>query len=421
MTSATGIRILTALIACAMIAGCGPRRVILGEDEVRRLDVFAQAAMITSVHQESHPTIGEFVRLGVEEMARYAARRGYEVELPRVDPGVFDDDEAAVQYFHRCYRQFTKHTRIPPDSLVLGAARFAIETCNPNGAVIDSRDGVIGATIAQREKGIVVFPAPGSPAHAAGVRSGDLVVAVDGHRTAGASLARFVEWARGPAGSECTLEIRRPGVDDLFETRVVRSTSFDLLPALKTQLVRTGVGYVKLRRVDRRTGVQLVNALESLRRDEGIQSLILDLREVGPARFEDACAVIDVFLATGRVAGARWNDRIKEEVVDATGLATLPATEMIALVGPGTSFAGELIAGALQESGRATLLGMRTAGAGLITRSFPIGEHKRLWMPVGRYLLPSGRSFGQSGVEPDLHFAGAGREAVTAAADSLDS
>jgi carboxyl-terminal processing protease len=348
-------------------------------------------------------------------MARYARDRGFDVAAPDTE-----GDDGMV-YFYRGLKHVVNETGLSSDSLALGGTRFAIAAVDPRCALLEPAgkdDARISVDIAAGNGGVVVFPSAGGPAYLAGLRCGDVVVSVDGASMAHAHLAEFIRRARGPDGSECTLTFHRPGSDSLRTVTVARSVHDHTDPGLNPQFVRRGVAYVKLRTIERGTGTKLVYALEQLLLEAPIGGLVLDLREAhGGSRFEEACAIADVFLAAGRIAAVDWFNG-EHDVYDARAPVTLRDRRIIALIGPGTGLGGELVAAALRYNNRAVLLGRPTAGAGLAYRLLPAGGFE-MWMPAGRFLLPSNESFDGTGIEPDISFAGQGRAAIDAAVDQL--
>lgn len=410
--AAMGAAVVAALLLGA--AACGPRRVIVSDAVHASGAVFERASVWMTTWSETPPRVSEFCALGVDGLVRHARARGYAVQpLPPAAP------ESDLRHFYRNLEHIADETGLPTDSLVVDATRYAIHAVDPNAGLIDPETDGIAAGVAPREDvGVTLFPQAGGPAYMAGLRCGDVVERVDGLPVEG--TGQFIEAVRGEEGTRCTLTYRRPGDTGLRTATVTRGRLDTIDPGFNPQFVHSGVAYVKVRAIWRRTGGDLVSTLEMLRGEEPIDAVVLDLREAhGGERFEDVCAVADVFLSSGRIATAAWFNG-GDETCRARAPATLSGRRMVVLVGPGTGLGGELLAAALRTNGQAVLLGQETAGAGMPVRPLPVAD-MQLWMPMGRYLTAAGDALEGRGIEPDVQFDGSGREAVDAAIAYLEN
>ena len=245
----------------------------------------------------------------------------------------------------------------------------------------------------------VVEPVEGSPAEEAGVLAGDEIVAVDGVRLDAVGKDGLLDRIKGRRGTIVVLTLLREGaeVDIPVRRDQVRTKS------VKARMVGAGVGWVKLERFQRRTADELKRALAELRDENGgpLTGLILDLRDNPGGYLNQAVAVADVWLNEGLIVSTLGRER-----AEPPGRARSPGTDketpIVVLVNGGSASAAEIVAGALQDQARATLVGYTTYGKGSVQQFFDLPDGSALKLTTARYYTPSGRSIHGSGIEPDL-------------------
>ncbi len=234
---------------------------------------------------------------------------------------------------------------------------------------------------------------PDGPALAAGLRDGDAVVAIDGRSVADIGGARLRDALRGRIGSTVRLEVARG--DERRSLTVVRAKLRD--PEVRSALLGEA-GYLALSRFGDRAGAELAAALADLRR-RGATAFVLDLRGNGGGYGDEATAVAALFLA-GPVFVTR--DRSgTPKVARATMAAPFPE-RLAVLVDGDTASAAEIVAGALQDAGKATIVGQRTFGKGLVQSIFPLPDGSALKITTARYTTPKGRDIDRVGIVPDV-------------------
>lgn len=239
-----------------------------------------------------------------------------------------------------------------------------------------------------------------SPAKDAGVRPGDVIVTVDGESTAARSLEVNVSHIKGDAGSKVRLQIRRKGEARLIELTLTRRDIS--VPETKTRLIhRDGqtVGYVELYDFAQGVGDTVRDDVRSLQ-ERGAQSIVFDLRFNGGGLISEAVDVTSVFLQDGVVVTTEGLHSPKQ-VYSANGHA---ATDLplVVLVNQYTASASEITAGALQDHDRATIVGARTFGKGLVQTMLELPGGASLKMTTAVYLTPDGRDINHKGIEPDV-------------------
>ncbi len=245
----------------------------------------------------------------------------------------------------------------------------------------------------------IVAPMPGSPAEEAGVEAGDIVVGVDGEDVAGIDPSLVVRRILGPKGTTVRLTLRREGTPDPFEVSVIRGSI--LVPSVESEMLDGDVAYVQLLTFGDETTSDLRAALRALMA-ENPRGLVLDLRGNGGGYLNTAVEVTSEFLAEGVVLTERFGDG-KEEVYRASagGLAT--EIPMVVLIDAGSASASEIVAGALQDHGRAILVGETTYGKGSVQDWITLGgDGGAVRVTVARWYTPSGRQINEAGLLPDL-------------------
>ncbi len=300
------------------------------------------------------------------------------------------------------------------DAMVQGATAGMVETLgdehtawlNPQMAKLMSEDlsGTfegVGATVDMVDDRLtIVRPLPGSPAERAGLRAGDVIVAVDGKPLGKTTLLEAIMLIRGPAGSTVRLQVQRPtdsGFEE-FEVKVRREKI--TLPTVESELLPGEIGYIRLTEFNSLAAGEVQKALRELDR-QGMKGLILDLRDNPGGYLDTAVEIADEFLEEGLIVTER--DR-RGEGDDYTarrgGLAT--RVPLVVLVNKASASASEIVAGAIQDQGRGTLIGEQTFGKGSVQLTFTLRDGSSLHITVARWFTPSGRLIDGEGLMPDI-------------------
>ena len=264
-------------------------------------------------------------------------------------------------------------------------------------------DGV-GLEVSQEAGGIVVVaPLADSPAERAGILAGDRIVAVDGAPTKEMPVGEAARRMKGAAGSQVVLAIERPGLQEPRSFTLVRdhvrTTSVDW------RVLDRGAGtvYVRIRSFQDRTDRELRQALDGARKEMGgpIQGLVLDLRNNPGGLLEQAVKVADRFLSKGVIVTTESRGK-PPEVEQAHEKDTEPGYAIVLLVNRGSASASEIVAGALQDHGRAVVAGVRTFGKGSVQTIVELDDGSALKLTVARYFTPNHRSIQERGIAPDV-------------------
>lgn len=253
---------------------------------------------------------------------------------------------------------------------------------------------------------MVVAPIDDTPAHRAGIRSGDQIWKIDGAFARNLSLMEAVKRMRGPKGTRVTLTIIRTGVSRPFAVPLVRDV-------IQTRSVRSkqlapGYGYVRISHFQEGTGEEFGNILKEMRRQNGgvLQGVVLDLRNNPGGLLEEAVAVANHFVGdrpdNALIVSTRGRDQESDVAYRATIGEKEPHYPVVVLVNSGSASASEIVAGALQDHGRAVVMGETTFGKGSVQSILQLPGGAGIKLTTARYYTPTGRSIQASGIVPDI-------------------
>jgi carboxyl-terminal processing protease len=248
----------------------------------------------------------------------------------------------------------------------------------------------------------VVSPRDGSPAASVDIKPGDLIFSIDKEATYDMTLPEIEQKLRGPADSEVTLMVRR-GSDKPVEVKVKRASPANF-QTVEKRLESGNIGYIRLAAFEAGTPDALAAAIKDLRQQAGnkLIGFIVDLRNNPGGSFDDAVKAADTFIDKGDIAIVKSRKGESTKHVAATPGDLANGQPIVALVNGGTAREAELMAGALQDSHRAVLLGTKTFGESAIETLIPLNGEGAIRLTTSRYLTPSGRTIHGKGLEPDL-------------------
>jgi carboxyl-terminal processing protease len=284
-----------------------------------------------------------------------------------------------------------------PYTSYLAPERYTEFTDSLNGAG-QTFEG-IGAEVSVRGGQLmIVGPLPGSPAIKAGVKPGDIVLKVDGQPTDGLDLLEAVELIRGPKDSTVILTILRAGSLRSLDIHVVRDTIE--LTSVLARMQQDGVGYIRLSTFDVVTVPGLIQSIADLRAT-GARGLILDMRNNTGGLVDAAVGVVSEFVADGLVCTG-CNPGAEEDLHRVSGTGTALDLPLVVLVNAFSASASEIVAGALQDHGRAQIIGSTTFGKGSVNLLLPLETGSGLYVTVARWFTPAGQVIEGNGITPDI-------------------
>ncbi|MEO0754418.1 MAG: S41 family peptidase [Pseudomonadota bacterium] len=250
----------------------------------------------------------------------------------------------------------------------------------------------------------IVSPMDDSPASRARLQSGDLITAVDGSPVIGQSVSDAVKDIRGPVGTDIVLTIMRTGqepFDVTLQREVIRPKS------VTWRADDNNIAYIRISTFNDRTTELLDEAVEGIEAELGQPNgIILDLRNNGGGLLDQAVSVSDMFLSGGEVVSTQGRRQTDVERYNARAGEVFRDVPIVVLINEGSASASEIVAGALQDRGRAKVVGMTSFGKGSVQTVIPLGAEKgAIRLTTARYYTPAGRSIQTTGIEPDIEIA----------------
>ncbi len=328
--------------------------------------------------------------------------------------GYASESYEELKIFAEVLTQVKKHyvEEVQTNDLVYGAVRGMLKTLDPHSAYMTPEmykemkvetkgefEG-LGIQIGIKDHHVtVIAPIEGTPAHAAGVESGDVILKVDETPTKDLTLMEAVQRMRGPKGTAVTLTVEREGASDTLSFTLIRDTI--KIRSVRSRTLDDRIGYVRISQFQESTPKDLGRELVKLQ-DEGTQGLILDLRNNPGGLLSAAVGVSEQFLPRDTlVVSVKGRDGRKDEY---RANPPLDAREhpMIVLVNQGSASASEIVAAAMQDWGKAVILGKTTFGKGSVQTILPLSDGSGLRLTTAKYYTPSGESIHSVGVKPDI-------------------
>jgi carboxyl-terminal processing protease len=339
-------------------------------------------------------------------------------------PQVFSKARAAASDTYRQLNLFGdifEHVRaqyvekVDDAKLIEAAINGMLTSLDPHSAFLDIKNfrdmqtqtrgefGGLGIEVTLEEGVVkVISPIDNTPAARGGVQPNDLITHLDGDPVKGLTLEQAVDKMRGPVNTAITLRITRKGVEKPVEIKLVREVISIRNARWK---IEDDVGYIRLTSFQgERTIEQLRQAVKEIKEKipaDKLKGYILDLRNNGGGLLDQAIAVSDAFLDRGEIVSTRGRTDGSTRHNARTGDLT-DGKPLIVLINGGSASASEIVAGALQDHKRATLLGSRSFGKGSVQTVIPIGNFGALKLTTARYYTPSGRSIQAKGIQPDI-------------------
>jgi carboxyl-terminal processing protease len=273
----------------------------------------------------------------------------------------------------------------------------------------------IGAVVSlQDEKVVIVSPFPGSPAEKAGLKSGDIILEINGEPITGLSLDVAVSKIRGPTGTAVKLLILHAGESQPVEIEVTRAIVE--LPSVVYEM-RGDIAYIIINQFTERTDTELVPVIQKLKEDKA-KGIVLDLRDNGGGWLDTVIRVASHFISEGVIVKVRSNEGIIETPEAIPGLETTDLP-MVVLVNNYSASGSEVLAGALQDHHRALITGNTTYGKGSVNTPVQLSDGSGLYITIARWLTPDDRLIEGQGIEPDVKLELTGEAEIQWAIDYL--
>ncbi len=249
----------------------------------------------------------------------------------------------------------------------------------------------------------VVAPIDDTPAHKAGVLAGDIITHLDDEPVQGLTLNQAVEKMRGPVNTKIRLKIMRKGIDKPTEVTIVRDII--RVRSVRSRIENDEVAYVRVTQFNEQTTDGVKKALSDMQSQMGdkLKGFVLDLRNNPGGLLDQAISVSDAFLEKGEIVSTRGRNAEETQRFNARAGDLSKSKPIIVLINGGSASASEIVAGALQDHKRATVIGTRSFGKGSVQTIIPLGSgNGALRLTTARYFTPSGRSIQAKGISPDI-------------------
>jgi carboxyl-terminal processing protease len=299
--------------------------------------------------------------------------------------------------------------------LLASAVRGIMDGLDPHSEYLDSKSlveltelttgrfGGIGVELGLVDGLItVIAPIDDSPAKRAGLTSGDALVRLDDKPIKGKTLTQIAKALRGEPGTQVRLAIRRDAFEDLLEMELTRSVIN--VTSVRGHWLEPGYAYVRISQFQTTTPADLQDTLHRLTgaTDEVLRGLVLDLRDNPGGVLQASVSVADVFLTDGLIVYTEGRQPSADLRYKATGDDMLAGAPIAILVNHGSASASEVVAGALQDHGRAVVVGKPSFGKGSVQTVLPLDGSRAIKLTTALYYTPDGRSIQHTGIQPDI-------------------
>ncbi len=324
-----------------------------------------------------------------------------------------DELRSFTEVFSRIKKDYVEE--VSDKTLLENAIRGMLSGLDPHSSYLDPEHfkelqvgtsgefGGLGIEVGMEDGFVkVISPIDDTPAQRAGVKAGDLVIRLDEKPVKGMTLHDAVKIMRGKVGTDIVLTIIREGEEKPLKITITRDTI--KVKSVRARDLGDGFGYLRVSQFQSRTGENLTEAIEKLKKDNDgkLNGLVLDLRNNPGGVLNAAVEVSDAFLETGLIVYTQGRIADSEMKFNATPRRVLDGAPLVVLVNGGSASASEIVAGALQDHKRAVIIGTRTFGKGSVQTILPLNEKTALKLTTARYYTPSGRSIQAEGVTPDI-------------------
>ena len=303
---------------------------------------------------------------------------------------------------------------IQPKTLIQGAINGMLRSLDPHSTFmtadmyreleVETRGsfGGIGIEITiLKDVLTVVSPIEDTPAFQAGIKAGDQIIKIDGVSTKDINIMEAVKKLRGPKDTKVTITILRENMP-LPKDIVITRTDIKI-KSVKSRIVDDNVGYIRIASFQEKTAEEIKKALQEINvKAAPLKGLVLDMRYNPGGLYNQAVEVSEVFLKSGVIVSTRGRVKNMESKFMAKDDGNEPTCPIVILVNEGTASAAEIVAGALQDNGRALLLGTQTFGKGSVQTVIPLEDGSALKLTTAKYYTPKGRSIQAEGITPDI-------------------
>jgi carboxyl-terminal processing protease len=335
-------------------------------------------------------------------------------ERPTDDTLPWEDARLLAEVLERVRQDYVDN--IDDHALMESAIRGMVSALDPHSAFLDSDEydeiristtgaySGVGIEVTMEDGAVrVVAPIDGTPAARAGIQAGDIIVSIDDVPVDTEGLSDAINRMRGKPGSTVRVSVTRSQVDHPLDFVLERSNV--QVHSVKQELLEPGYGYVRITHFSETTPSDLTKAIAQLKSgspQSKLKGLVLDLRNNPGGVLEAAVSVSDAFLDDGAIVSANGRAADSKFEMDATPGDLIDGAAIVVLVNGGSASASEIVAGALKDHSRATLIGRTTFGKGSVQTVMPLSDGRAIKLTTSRYYTPSGASIHDKGIDPDI-------------------
>ena len=349
--------------------------------------------------------LGAFILIGLYNDSKVSA-------VDKVDKNVYKD----IKLFNEVYDMVKKNyvDEINSTTLIQGAINGMVKSLDPHSSFMtpdlykelevetQGHFGGIGIEITLLKDILtIVSPIEDTPAFVAGLKTGDQIIRIDGKSTKDITIMEAVKKLRGPKDTKVTITIMRenmPTPKDITLTRAIIQVK-----SVRVKNIEDHIGYIRIASFQEKTADDLRKLLKEVSEKlKPMNGLVLDLRNDPGGLLTQAIEVSDVFLKSGIIVSTRGRVKAMETKAMAKNDNNEITCPIVVLVNEGTASAAEIVAGALQDNGRALIMGMQTFGKASVQTVIPLEDGSALKLTTARYYTPKGRSIQAEGIKPDI-------------------
>ena len=243
---------------------------------------------------------------------------------------------------------------------------------------------------------VILYPIEGSPAEKAGLKSGDIIKKVDDTEFTGEDFEKVSTYIKGKEGTKVKIEIERNGENLTFE---VERKKIDLYP-IKTEILQNNIGYIKVSSFDDDCAKEFKQTYNELNKSNKLKGLIIDLRNNGGGIVDEALDMVDLILDKDKIELISINKKGEEEIKKSKSNPVINVP-IVVLVNDNTASASEIFAAALKENGKATIVGEKTYGKGVIQELISLRDGSGIKVTIEEYLTPNRNKINKLGITPD--------------------
>lgn len=325
----------------------------------------------------------------------------------------FEQVQELANVFEQIKRVYVDE--VSDDELIEYAIQGMLEGLDPHSAYLTPKDyedlqvgtsgkfGGLGIEVTEEDGFVkVITPIDGTPAFRAGIQAGDFITALDGESVLDMSLDDAVDIMRGEPGTSIMLTVAREGENAPLEIEIVRDII--TIQSVRSEVYDEHYGYIRIAAFQASTGDDFVEHIARVREQAGgdLKGLIVDLRNNPGGVLDAAVEVSDAMLTEGTIVYTEGRAANSKTIFTATKADPSQGVPIVVLINSGSASASEIVAGAVQDQGRAIVMGTESFGKGSVQTILPVGQQTAIKLTTARYYTPNGRSIQATGIQPDV-------------------